>query len=393
MLESPLFKNSKRFPCFWRYVVEQTLNGHAADLKERTLGVEVFGREPDYDTNADPIVRATAAEIRKRIAQYYDEEHRSEIRISLSPGSYVPEFDLSSAQPAPLKPPPLQPPATTLLPPRPRIRRVGAVAALAASLALVAGVSWLKPWISHSALDQFWKPVLESSGNVLLCVGQRSFLASSQEPQRPRNPDVARVAEAQNGSTKPITLFQLYFMGSQNVALDDAKTLARLTGLLDVKGKNWRILGESSTSFADLRDGAVILVGGFNNDWTMRLTGPMRFSFDRNEAGYWIRDRERPARRDYLVDATLPYLNLGQDFGLISRVLDPTTERMVVVAAGLTGYGTIAAGEFLAHREYMDAAAKRAPQNWERKNIQWVIATKVINGVSGPPRVIDQYVW
>src|SRR3984893_4549136 len=100
MLANPLFKNSKRFPVFWRYVVERTLEGHAAELKERTLGVEVFGREPNYDTNADPIVRTTAGEIRKRIAQYYHEHgHESEIRIDLSPGSYVPEFEIPAAKP------------------------------------------------------------------------------------------------------------------------------------------------------------------------------------------------------------------------------------------------------------------------------------------------------
>ena len=53
----------------------------------------VFHRPPDYDANADPIVRVTAGEIRKRIAQYYHEEDAAgEIQIDLRPGSYVPEF-------------------------------------------------------------------------------------------------------------------------------------------------------------------------------------------------------------------------------------------------------------------------------------------------------------
>src|SRR5262249_15327111 len=73
ILANPLFKNSRRYPNLLRYVVERTLDGHSADLKERTLGIEVFGRAPDYDTNLDPIVRTTAAEIRKRLAQYYQE--------------------------------------------------------------------------------------------------------------------------------------------------------------------------------------------------------------------------------------------------------------------------------------------------------------------------------
>src|SRR5205085_2259123 len=82
MLANPLFSHSKRYPLLLRTVVERTLEGHSRQLKERTLGVEVFGRHPDYDTNTDPVVRVTAGEIRKRIAQYYHEPgHENEFRI------------------------------------------------------------------------------------------------------------------------------------------------------------------------------------------------------------------------------------------------------------------------------------------------------------------------
>src|SRR5438552_143370 len=51
MLANPLFKNSKRYPNLLRYIVERTLEGSPGELKERTLGIEVFGRSPAYDTN------------------------------------------------------------------------------------------------------------------------------------------------------------------------------------------------------------------------------------------------------------------------------------------------------------------------------------------------------
>ena len=93
LLRSAHFRNSKRYPTLLRYLVEETLAGHSGLLKERILGMEVFGRAPDYDTSTDPIVRVTIAEIRKRIAQYYHEDaHSSELRIELTPGSYIPEF-------------------------------------------------------------------------------------------------------------------------------------------------------------------------------------------------------------------------------------------------------------------------------------------------------------
>src|SRR5271168_134575 len=99
LLAHPLFTNSKRYPVFLAYTVEQTLLGNSSDLKERTIGVEAFGRKPDYDANADPVVRTTAAEVRKRLIQYYyDPSHAGELLIELSAGSYVPAFRPPNAQ-------------------------------------------------------------------------------------------------------------------------------------------------------------------------------------------------------------------------------------------------------------------------------------------------------
>src|ERR1039457_3011646 len=106
ILANPLFTHSKRYPLLLRWVVESALEGRSGQRKERTLGVEVFGREPDYDTNTDPVVRITAGEIRKRIAQYYHEPGRgNEVRIDLPCGSYVPEFHRPLQLERPILPP------------------------------------------------------------------------------------------------------------------------------------------------------------------------------------------------------------------------------------------------------------------------------------------------
>jgi len=390
MLANPLFKNSKRYPNLLRYIVEQTLEGEQDELRERTLGVEVFGREPDYDTNADPIVRATAGEIRKRIAQYYHEHGREgEIRIELWPGSYVPVFEMPGhdTKPAPIP----QAPALSLSAPRSRGLRVGAF--MAAVVMVLGTLVWLRPWTPRSGLDRFWAPVVDSSSAVLLCVGQRQFLGSSPETAQRSSIDLPRARDPESGSPAAITLFKLYYLGSQNVAFPDVMTLARLTGLLAAKGKSYHVRGESSTSFADLRDGPVVLVGALNNDWTMRLTGAMRFSFERENDIFWIKDQRNPSTRNRGVNYSTPYLQLTEDYAIITRVLEPMTERMVMVAGGLTGYGTMAAGEFLTNPAYLDAVAKQLPKDWEHKNIQLVISTKVIDGNSGPPKVVDQYIW
>ena len=93
ILAHPLFTNSKRYPVLLAYTVEQSLDGNAGELKERTIGVEAFGREPDYDVNLDPVVRTTAAEVRKRLIQYYyNPDHAGELVIELPVGAYVPTF-------------------------------------------------------------------------------------------------------------------------------------------------------------------------------------------------------------------------------------------------------------------------------------------------------------
>lgn len=100
LLDSSLFRSSRRYPGLLQFIVDRKLDGQIEQLKERTLDVEVFGRRVEYDTNQDPIVRASAAEIRQRIAQYYHEPgHETELRIELPLGSYVPVFHLAAAAP------------------------------------------------------------------------------------------------------------------------------------------------------------------------------------------------------------------------------------------------------------------------------------------------------
>lgn len=93
ILATSLFTHSKRYPTLLRHVVALTLDGRTGELKERLIGTEVFGRTPSYDTNQDPVVRTTAGEVRKRLAQYDQSEGRTDaLRIDLPAGSYRPAF-------------------------------------------------------------------------------------------------------------------------------------------------------------------------------------------------------------------------------------------------------------------------------------------------------------
>ena len=281
----------------------------------------------------------------------------------------------------------------TLAPAAVRPRWLGYVLACVAVGAVAAGLLYIKPWVGPNALNRFWAPVMDTPGPVLICVGQRQYRGSSPEFLQQNSADIPPAQSAQTGSADQTTVSELYYLGSQNVAMPDLLTIARLAGLLDMNAKSYQIRGQSSTSFADLRNSPVILIGAFNNNWTMRLAGPLRFGFARDGGFYWISDRTKPSVHSRGVSYDMQYLKLSEDFAVITRVHDPTTERMVVIAAGLTGYGTIAAGEFLSNPAYLEALSKTAPTNWASENMQIVISTKVINGNSGPPNVVEQYFW
>jgi len=96
---SPAFKGSRRGQELLKHIIEKSLSGQFEDLKERTLGVELFGRPPAYNTTEDAVVRVAACDVRKRLTHFYAEPGPVwEVRIDLPPGSYIPEFHRSTRE-------------------------------------------------------------------------------------------------------------------------------------------------------------------------------------------------------------------------------------------------------------------------------------------------------
>jgi hypothetical protein len=375
IVSSVPFRNSKRYPALLRYVVEKTLAGSSAELKERNIGVEVFGREPSYDLGLDPIVRITAGEVRKRLAQYYQEAaHRQELRIDIPLGSYQPEFF----------PPDRAPEVVTL--PKAAIetpvvgddaegggwkRRALLLAAI--GCIFLAGLSML--WLLNrpDALDRFWGPVVSRGNPVLLCVGRAG--PTSESGADPENID----------------------RNYRQVAWWDAETMARLAGLIQAKGGSLRLLREDRATFSDFQQSPAVLIGAFNDQWTLELMRKMRYTFQRSGRVHWIADRDRPSFQDWKVDLNRTdnqgKLAIEEDYAIISRVANPRTGSFTVTVAGLWGYGTLAAGRFLTDPKYLDELTKQAPSGWSKRDMEIVIGTEVIQGSPGPPKVMATAFW
>jgi hypothetical protein len=400
-----IFRASKRSIEFLKFVVEETLKGSEDQIKERTIGMEVFGRSSSYDTNLDHVVRTAATELRKRLAIYYgDEKHRAELRISLLPGSYIPRFMhahqatqgaaedgvFTNHHPVPGQTQHFAlesdaDPHYELLSESNRKahrRRNRHVAYLLFATILVAGsCGWF--WLHTETPEYlFWKPVLDTPGPVLLAVGD--------VPHGPPLP----VAADENQNT-PLAIPQSD--SSRSVPFADAVTIAKVVGVLESNGKKVLIRRENASSFSDLREGPVVLIGAFNNEWSLRLTRQLRFTLalDTENHLIYIKDGKNPSSRTWSWGTNQPLDHVGEaggpvlhDYALISRIRNSETGHVLVVIGGLYTYGTQSAGEFLTDPQLMQSIGEAARLGAGNQNLQIVLGTTVTDGTPGLPRVL-----
>jgi hypothetical protein len=414
VLASPHFSHSKRYPALLQFIVENTLEGRTDLLKERTLGVEVFDRPPTYDTNADTVVRYTAGEVRKRLLLYYSEQGRnSNIRISLPAGSYIPKFlsgpeaadeigDIPNSatpyfhneEPSPhtgieeadqgINSRPndgggFHPSAEVAKYRTQTSRFFGArrrrlvwlpLAAAVLIVIVVVAVSARRKTslASQTAVDDFWAPMLHDDRSVLVCTGGVVFA--------PQN--FSGVVTASKDSDYPF------------VSMQNASAIAQIGGKLGRWGATTQLVFAGSEPLTELREHSVTLIGGYNNQWTMRMLRPLRFYFP-PEPIEAIMDRQQPQAR-WSRDKSVPYSS-GDDFAIVARFRDSTIDGWVVVVAGLGRNGTEAAAQFATSPHYVQLLRDHVPNGLSNRNIEVVLKVPVIDGKTGSPSILAVQVW
>jgi hypothetical protein len=380
MLVDRHFSHSRRFPAFLRFVVEKTLSGETDLLKERTLGVEIFGRNADYDTSQDPIVRVTAAEIRKRIAQYYQEPaHEGDLRISLDTGSYVPQFHWPKDKTQSGRRDGQAVPTNTgeaAIGGHSRWWKLSA--ALAVAVLVTAGVGFAWRSMHQTPVNFFWGPLLNSGDPVLLCIVDQHQTTNL-------------AVDAADPSRQIMVQTDL-----SAVNRDDLWAILKVGSVLLSHGKKFTLKGSQVATLSDLQNGPTIFVGAFDNAWTMRLTKPLRFHFgnDANFSHEWISDSTiSGAPRWFTNRPVLENANNYREYAIVARFTDPDTGQLSVVVAGIGAGSTLAAGEFISDPVHLGELERLAVAAGDKKNIEAVISTQIIDGQPGTPKIEATYFW
>ena len=143
---SRAFANAKKLLALLEFLVSSVLRGEEAGLKETSVGVAFYGRDPSYDPKKDSIVRTQASRLRDRLEEYYRTEGSSDpVTIELGRGSYIPVFHYREPEPKAEKPsaPPAAPVAQPSIskPGRRGLKVLGAASGVAAIAAIVLWVS------------------------------------------------------------------------------------------------------------------------------------------------------------------------------------------------------------------------------------------------------------
>jgi len=401
ILASPAFHGSKRCQQFLEYVCDKSLAGEAGGLKERTVAIDVFGRQPQSELGEDTIVRVGAREVRKRLAQFYvsPEGVASRVRIDLPAGSYAPEFHYAVAL-VEKEAPPATPPVV-VAPPK-RGRKTLIAAGVTALVLVAAGIAIFTAIRARSdALTKFWKPVFESNEPLLVGVAHPLVYHTSIRAQKlneSRLPPV-KIPQQQALQLLPKELDgnDIIAAPNQYVGYGDMLAENQISNMLARRGKSVRVRLASAISFEDLRQTPVLLIGALTNHWTMVFQPNWRFQFTfQPDAAVLLDTFDKPApgqkQRQWSVastDAGTP----SEDYVLVCRLKNGSTGGFVVVVAGVKQFGTEAAGRLVSDSEQFSQVARGLPVGWENKNLQIVLRVRVIGNTPAQPEVAASYVW
>jgi hypothetical protein len=387
VIEGDAFKGSHRSGQFLQYIIDQAIAGHFDSLKERVIGMELFGRSPSYDTGDDAIVRVTASDVRKRLLQHYGKFGSAlGIRISLPSGSYIPEIVRDPHPQVGLSE--VVGHRDTKVEPRysgaPHLE-----AALVLDEPVVIAPVLSQPETIHPRNASWHLSLLFGILVVALNISLWGYFLNRQRSEAPyisplpwsalfgsshatelitSDPNIAdiqgitgsevSVSDYANHKYIPVpnklTPEQDYFsrniLRGDNSAGVDAPIVAKVAALAQTNLKSIDVRTARSIQITDLKsDNNFIFLGSPRSDpWYSLFSDQLdfRFVFDKSSGSEFIRNfHPRPNERPQYVP-TAPGWATGDSYAIMALVRNPDQSGQVLLLAGANEEGTAAAGIF-----------------------------------------------
>jgi hypothetical protein len=397
IIEGRAFRGSHRSGQFLVYILDQAIAGRFDSLKERVIGIELFGRSPSYDTGEDAIVRVTASDVRKRLLQHYGESGRSsKFYISLPSGSYIPEIareaqgngraltpvetDAGAATRHSANAHPvaeregvveIQAPSRGEAPSHARAWMPGVSIAL-----LLVGMNvvlWMIFWPRAPRADSPavavlpWSVFLNSPHATHLITSDPNIVyiqeVTGSELSVSDYANHKFIPEPNKLSPEALRLCHTFLWGDNSAAAVDAPIALRIAAVAPLASTRIDAHAARSIQLSDLKsdDNFIFLGSPRSNPWSALFSDQLdfKFSFDKT-SGQEILVNAHPRGQE--LPAYVPTAQgwaTGRSYAIIAFVQNPDQNGQVLLLAGANGEGTEAAGKFATDLPRFSAALTR----------------------------------
>lgn len=390
------FVNSDRVSRFLTYVVNTALEGRINDLKESSIGVAVFDRDPSYDPKADPIVRVEARRLRVKLEQYYEGEGKDDpVLIAVPKGRYAPEFIIGWSAVAPAQEPeetrepvPVETPAVA----GHRESRWWMWAA--AGIAMVAATALIYPRVLVSSLPhQFWSTVFTDDRPTLIVPSDSALILLQNLTQHPVSlSDYASGAYRMDlKSPSGLDEKTLFDLGSRHYTL-----LPHLAFAMSVARRPEALRSDVRVTFSrdlkmdDLKTSNVILLGAVQgNPWVELFEKNANFAIGFDQATKLHTIRNRSPRGSELAEyRSFPGDPQHADFAVVEMTRNLSGNGSVLVVEGTTSAGNEAAGDFILDDRRFGAFLKSISPHGVPPRFEALLQTTNIGNASPQAKVI-----
>lgn len=354
-----------------RFLSDKTLAGEADQLKEYSVGIDAFGKPPDYDPRHDSAVRIQVGRLRQKLAEYYMTDGKDdEIIVELPKGGFRVQFETRPARvetvivapPPPVAPVPVEEPRPSRL-----------VPILAAALTLsVLWAGWSTYQLvserstaesSHAAwtpaLEALWQPFITDNRPLLVAVSSPLFVGLKGHAYY-RDLTINRWEDVLQDSHLKSVRKSLgdpdIFPHRSYTGIGDANAVFLVGKLLGTRRQNISFAKTSDLSWQQMADSNVILIGTPRsfNDLLKGLPADFQMTLETN--GLRI---NKPAKGepDFLGDQTISGQRLaatpedGEVYALITRSPGPNGTGTIAGFSSNLNSGTLAAVQWFTDHE------------------------------------------
>jgi hypothetical protein len=225
-------------------------------------------------------------------------------------------------------------------------------------------------------IASFWKPVLDAASTPIIAMASLDGAVEWHKL-------ASETSKVRRTTTQNL------------VVPEDVTALSLVIELFHAQKQRFKLATANATSLSDLRSGPNVLIGNYNNRWTIRFLSETPFVPRLPDEGFifGIRDTRVENPHTWSVNLGGEVAGIDTDYGLITRFINPATNQPTVALGGIGPYATIGAAEFLTNPIFFHQFCRQAPQKWTEHNLQIVIRLDVVDGCPGPPQILASAFW